>query len=244
MERSLAFTLEAPVELSKPMRLWATHYHMSDIDPAPAGAVDALPLIGRGGKAISAKLSVRDWCEAALQGSVSIADADGDRSAYVFLDARGPEQANCDQWLGGLSDRIKLATRKARFVKAPHPMGCGARHVPLQPLRTIAVDPDVIPIGSVIFVPALRGRSFVLDGRDYVHDGYLFAGDQGGAVRGAHIDVFTTEDIAVARVLDDLFASTPEKTFVAHRVPKDAEAVKGLTQAQTELCSGVDQAPL
>ena len=44
----------------------------------------------------------RDWCEAALQGSVSIKQG-GKSTAYVYVDSNGPEQTNCDEFLGTLS---------------------------------------------------------------------------------------------------------------------------------------------
>ena len=72
--------------------------------------------------------------------------------------------------------------------------GGGRRYVPLRdvtfaagaslPLRfyqSIAVDPQVIPLGSRVYVPAYR------------HDGYggwFVAQDIGGAIKGRHIDVY------------------------------------------------------
>jgi 3D (Asp-Asp-Asp) domain-containing protein len=145
---------------------------------------DAFPLIGRNGDPISPPLTQRDWCESALQGSVSVRTGET-ATAYVYVDDKGPEQANCDQWLGSLSDGVKNATRRARFMKVNHALGCGSRNHPLVPFRTIAVDPAKIPIESVVYVPELRGRAFRHTGREYVHDGYLFAGDRGGAIKGA-----------------------------------------------------------
>jgi 3D (Asp-Asp-Asp) domain-containing protein len=72
--------------------------------------------------------------------------------------------------------------------------GVGLRYVPLAgvtfaagpslPLRyyqSIAVDPNVIPLGSRVYVPAYRH-----DG----HGGWFTAKDTGGAISGRHIDVF------------------------------------------------------
>ena len=72
--------------------------------------------------------------------------------------------------------------------------GVGRRYVPLPGVtfaaggtsrlhfwRSIAVDPDVIPLGSRVYVPAYR------------HDGYggwFVAQDTGGAINGAHVDVY------------------------------------------------------
>jgi 3D (Asp-Asp-Asp) domain-containing protein len=59
------------------------------------------------------------------------------------------------------------------------------------PFRTIAVDPTVIPHGSVLYIPGLRGSSVTLpDGTVRNHDGYVFAGDVGEAVKGNQVDFF------------------------------------------------------
>jgi 3D (Asp-Asp-Asp) domain-containing protein len=44
---------------------------------------------------------------------------------------------------------------------------------------TIAVDPTIIPLGSIVYIPGL---------------GVRYAEDTGGAVKGAHIDVFFNDD--------------------------------------------------
>lgn len=234
-ERALAFLLEAPAEeaTGPDLKLWATHYHTPEVTPAAATISAAFPLIGRNGSPISAPLAHRDWCEAALQGSVSVRAGDTG-TAYVFVDANGPEQANCDQWLGSLSDGVKNATRRARFKKVNHPLGCGVRNLPLVPFRTIAVDPALIPLESVIFVPELRGRSFRYEGHTFVHDGYLFAGDRGGAIKGRHIDVFIEEQAAPP--LEDLFASIDTRTFEAHLVGATEPAAQAIRATQSASC--------
>lgn len=234
-QRALAFLLEAPSEeaTGRNLKLWATHYHTPEVRPAAATISAAFPLIGRDGSPISAPLAHRDWCEAALQGSVSVRTGETS-TAYVFVDAKGPEQANCDQWLGSLTDGVKNATRRARFKKVDHPLGCGVRNHPLLPFRTIAVDPALIPIESVVFVPELRGRTFRYNGREFVHDGYLFAGDRGGAIKGRHIDVFLEEQAAGA--LEDLFASIDTRTFAAHIVDASDSAAQAIRDTQSAPC--------
>jgi len=51
---------------------------------------------------------------------------------------------------------------------------------PLTPYRTIAVDPDLIPSGSRIYIPAYKG----------VNGGWFVATDTGGAIIGRHLDVY------------------------------------------------------
>lgn len=63
---------------------------------------------------------------------------------------------------------------------------------PLQPFRTVAVDPKVIKLGSLLYVPLLEGRT--MPGRQpwggYVHDGCVIADDTGGHIAGNRLDLF------------------------------------------------------
>jgi 3D (Asp-Asp-Asp) domain-containing protein len=62
----------------------------------------------------------------------------------------------------------------------------------LQPFRTVAVDPKVVKLGSLLYVPLLEGR--VMPGRPpwggYVHDGCVVADDTGGHIDGNRLDLF------------------------------------------------------
>jgi 3D (Asp-Asp-Asp) domain-containing protein len=63
---------------------------------------------------------------------------------------------------------------------------------PLQPFRTIAVDPKVVKLGSLLYMPLLEGRT--MPGRapwgGYIHDGCVVADDTGGHIAGNRIDLF------------------------------------------------------
>ena len=63
---------------------------------------------------------------------------------------------------------------------------------PLQPFRTVAVDPKVVKLGSLLYVPLLEGRT--MPGRapwgGYVHDGCVVADDVGGGIDGNQLDLF------------------------------------------------------
>jgi len=68
-----------------------------------------------------------------------------------------------------------------RYV--PPPAGISFAAGPSRPLaylRSVAVDPSVIPMGSYIFIPSYRS----------INGGWFQAADTGGAIIGRHIDVF------------------------------------------------------
>lgn len=62
----------------------------------------------------------------------------------------------------------------------------GTRGYTLTDLKSIAVDPRVIPIGSVVYIP--QAENVVIDGKR--HNGIFYAHDIGSAIRGKHIDIF------------------------------------------------------
>lgn len=55
-------------------------------------------------------------------------------------------------------------------------------------MRTVAVDPRYIPRRSVLFIRETVGMRLA-DGT--LHDGYWYASDTGGAIRGQKIDLYT-----------------------------------------------------
>ncbi len=73
---------------------------------------------------------------------------------------------------------------------ARFPWGRGARGTAIRPLRTVAVDTAVIPLGTVLFMPDFVGMPLREDGSGGTHDGCFIAEDQGSAIRGKHLDVF------------------------------------------------------
>jgi 3D (Asp-Asp-Asp) domain-containing protein len=70
------------------------------------------------------------------------------------------------------------------------PWGRGATGKPITPLLTVAVDPEVIPLGTAVYVPELDGLPRDAKSSSH-HDGCFVAQDKGLKVKGRHLDVFT-----------------------------------------------------
>lgn len=205
----------------RPIRLWATNYYTPVYHTAEGG----VPLkkknespIQYQGRTVS--LPHRRWCMAAMEGSVSIRMPDGTTKTYNYSGV-GSMQTDCTGYFRGKH----RATGRVKFMEVDNAWGYGVRNYSLIPYRTIAVDPRVIPYGSVVFIPDAVGKEITLsDGTSFTHDGYFFAGDTGGAIKNNQIDVFTGNN----RNPDlDFVRSTSSGTFNA-QVVSDPEVVAHL----------------
>jgi 3D (Asp-Asp-Asp) domain-containing protein len=85
---------------------------------------------------------------------------------------------------------------------AEDPLGVGVQGRPLVPFRSIAVDPKMIPIGAVVWVPELAGVQMP-DGT--VHDGCLRADDMGGAIKNGKMDFFVESYFNFKYIADNLW---------------------------------------
>ncbi len=88
-------------------------------------------------------------------------------------------------------------------------MGCRA-----VPMRTLAVDPHIVPKGTVVYIKETVGLPMP-GGR--FHDGLWYASDVGGAIKGERIDLYTGAGQASMRPLMALnlksLSVTPIRTF-------------------------------
>lgn len=108
------------------------------------------------------------------------------------------------------------ALDKARF-----PWGRGATGRAITPLLTVAVDSNVVPLDTPIYIPEVEGLPRDLDGTGR-HDGCFIAQDRGLKVQGEHIDIFTGEP-ALTRLWNRLLPSNHGVTVVVNS-PKCARA--------------------
>lgn len=70
--------------------------------------------------------------------------------------------------------------------------GMGGSGMPLEPFRTVAVDPRRIKLGTLLYLPELDGRRMPGPAGvgGFIHDGCVVAGDTGGGIKGKQLDLF------------------------------------------------------
>lgn len=171
--------------LARETSLWATYYytHVASVTS------DGVPLLDLAGNPLGPVLSYRDWCHAALQGSVQVSDGDQALGTFNFAGRGSTDQVDCSLFYPNLKPIAN--TNRVRFKPSRTPYGEGAGRFALVPFRSIAVDRTYIPMGSVLYIPAARGTILNLpSGEQAIHDGYFYAADGGSAIKDNHIDVF------------------------------------------------------
>jgi len=182
------FNMAAPPTGVKVSKLWATRYYkhlaLASTDP------DSVPLLARNGSPIGVNVSPNDFCFGALQGTIAVKS--GDNTAVFNVNSAIPTASTVCKYKS-LTDKVNYQLGHQAWAKITGNgnMGLGVHGFRLVPFRTIAVDPAKIAIGTVFFIPRLKGYTFIDDGQSRVHDGYVIASDVGGGIKLNHIDLFT-----------------------------------------------------
>ncbi len=169
------------------LNLWATYYYIHQARATGQGE----ELLDLDGRSLGIKLAKADWCNAAMQGTVQVFSQTAFLNTFNFAGRGSDVQVDCSDFFKSLSGSMIDRVGRARFSLSPTPLGYGAGKTQLVEFRSIAVDPDQIPLGSIVYIPAARGQVLTLSSGDrVVHDGFFYAADVGSAIRGNHIDVF------------------------------------------------------
>ncbi|MFT6067821.1 MAG: 3D (Asp-Asp-Asp) domain-containing protein [Bacteriovoracaceae bacterium] len=212
-------------DLASPEKLWATNYYTELRSNNSYGQLfrdrSESPLEVEGEKV---GLSDKFFCYAAMEGSVALKFKSGKTVTFNY-NGRGRRQLDCSIYFGGRfgsSGEVKFKVAYSKWGEGEQERGYA-----LVPYRTIAVDSRVIPFGSVIYIPKARGTKIKLPtGETFKHDGYFFAGDHGGAIKGNHIDVFTGN---FKKHPFPWIRSSSSKTFSSYLV-RDKKIIEGMTK--------------
>lgn len=201
------FSLSAPnLSGARKMTLWATSYWLPQVDNKDSG----FALRDLSGNSLGATVTRREWCNAAMEGSIQVRYEDGHLVTYNYAGTSSSYQVDCSAYYS------HSPSHKVKFREANGEYGDGVRDYELVPHRSIAVDPNVIPYGSVVYIPAAKGNTLKLpNGETFVHDGYYYAVDTGGLIKQNHIDVFRGTD---TKITQSWIKSSSSGTFTAYIV--------------------------
>lgn len=208
-------------DLSSKITLWATYYYLPQInDNTGTFALRDLKSMELG-----PRLSLKDWCTSAMEGSVRIVDKNGEAKTYNYAGVTAENTVDCKKI-------FRFDVSKTKFREAHGPYGDGLDNIILAPYRTLATDLTRIATGTVLYIPEARGAKITLpSGRVITHDGYFFAGDKGGAIKGNHVDVFIGTHLSAP--FFPWIKSNEQKTFSAYIVA-DKKIIADLTELHAQ----------
>ncbi|MBP9680076.1 MAG: hypothetical protein KBD76_01625 [Bacteriovorax sp.] len=203
-------------DLAARVSLWGTYYYLPQINDVTGN----ISLRDMKSMELGPQLSLKDWCNSAMEGSVRIMSKSGEVRTYNYAGVTTENPVDCKKI-------FKHDVSKTKFREARGPYGDGLGEIILAPYRTLATDNSKIPIGTVLYIPSARGAKISLSsGRVIIHDGYFFAGDKGGAIKDNHIDVFIGTHTSAP--FFPWIKSNQEKTFEAYIVT-DKKIISELT---------------
>jgi 3D (Asp-Asp-Asp) domain-containing protein len=143
-----------------------------------------------------ATLALTAAAPAAVAGPAHTHDAIG-----VIIAALSPQPASNDAW------NLKATLYHGGGAMSTHDsIGCR-----VSPMRTVAIDRNLITRGAILFIKETVGLLLPDGGR---HDGYWYASDTGGLIRGPRIDLFTGPNQASMNTLLPLNLKTLTVTKV------------------------------
>ena len=108
--------------------------------------------------------------------------------AHAADTAKDPIGELIDQAIEVSTEAAMKITATLYHTGAPGIRGLDSLGCAVSPMRTLAVDPRVIPKRSVVFIEETVGM-IMPNGKP--HDGLWYASDVGGAIKGQKVDLFT-----------------------------------------------------
>ncbi len=203
------FSLEAPEKTDSlvKLNLWATQYYIHQFTSS-----GKIPIVFEGGEDRQLFGDTCDFCTAALEGTAYITDSTGKVVVINYASHGDSNWVDCRKCKKFQNSKLNVESWGSVIWKVSDGFGNGVQNYKLLPFRTIAVDPNIIPYGSVIYIPKAKGDSVQMpNGEIFLHDGYFFAGDTGGAIKKNHIDIFT--GVYELNPFKDFLFSDANKTF-------------------------------
>ena len=213
--------------LLTPLSLWSTQYYIHEFQSG-----GTIPIVYADGGPSGLYADTCNFCEASLEGTAYVKDSSGMITVINFAKSGDSSFVNCRACKKYASSNLKVESWGKTLWSKSEGFGDGVKNYRLIPFRTIAVDKDVIPYGTVIYLSLIKGKLVNLpNGKQAIHDVYFFAGDTGGAIKKNHIDIFT--GIYAGNPFPEVIKSNENKTFEAIIVT-DASIISTLTEMHTK----------
>lgn len=223
-QSDFSFSKPDSVDKLKKLTLWSTQYYIHQF--VSGGCI---PIVDADGKQTGLFADTCDFCAAALEGTAFVKDSTGNVIVINFAKTGTDTFVNCRCCSKYAKSKLAVESWGKTLWTKTGGYGNGVKNYRLLPYRTISVDPSHIPYGTVIYIPKAAGDTITLpDCSKIVHDGYFFAGDTGGAIKGAHIDTFT--GTFEGNPFPDMVQSSAKKTFDAYIVT-DEQIISALNTA-------------
>ncbi len=211
-----------------PLTLWSTQYYIHEFQSG-----GSIPIVYADGTTSGLTADTCDFCSASLEGTAYVMDSTGRITVINFAKSGDSTFVDCRACSKYANSKLNVEGWGKTLWQKSDGYGNGVKNYKLVPFRTIAVDNERIPYGTVIYIPKAKGKLlFLPDGGRVVHDGYFFAGDTGGAIKKNHIDVFT--GIYSANPFPEIIQSNETKTFEAYIVT-DPAIINALKEQHTKL---------
>ncbi len=213
------FPEPSKADLGQSLKLWATYYYLPEIEEDSG----AIPLRDMKGQELGPRLTLKHWCDTAMEGSVKINFKNGDIKTFNYQGTTNDYFVDCKS----IYPR-HTGIGKTKFREANGVYGDGLDDYILSPYRTLATDVTYIKPGTALYIPKARGAKITLpNGRVITHDGYFFAADKGGAIKGTHVDVYI--GVSKKATFFPWIGSSESKTFEAIIV-KDPKIIADLLE--------------
>lgn len=201
-QKQFALPAQDSISTLKSLSVWATQYYIHQFNSG-----GKIPLLYVNGQSSNLYADTCNFCKAALEGTAWVKDSSGKTVVLNFAGRGEKAQVDCRKCAAYSASKLAVEEWGKVRWKISSGFGTGVKNYKLIPYRTIAVDKAIIPYGTVLYVPSVRGMLVELpNGQKVKHDGYFFAGDTGSAIKGNHVDVFT-----------GIFSGNPFPGFIASR---------------------------
>ena len=218
------FSFPAPDSIEKlaQIKLWSTQYYIHEFTSGGSIAIK-----DQDGDPTGLFADTCDFCKASLEGTAFVKDSTGKITVINFASTGKGSQVDCKACSSFKKSKLNTDSWGKTLWSISSGYGNGVLNYKLVPFRTIAVDPAVIPYGTVLYVAEADGIQITLPGGTMVvHDGYFFAGDTGGAIKKDHIDTFT--GVFTGNPFPQMITSLPGGKFTA-RIVTDQHIIRALT---------------